>query len=87
MVALVGDADETPEDDHHSVYYKTRKRVDLPTNDIWYNREALVLFPAHESFRYLGEVGVHAALAGRKGSVGPGTADVQESSAPRRSSP
>jgi hypothetical protein len=50
--------------------YKTHE--DLPTEGIRYNGGALVRLPAHESFRYLG---VRAALAGRKGSIGPGTAD------------
>ena len=49
-----------------------KKRTDLPTDGIRYNGVALVSLPAHESFRYLG---VRASLAGRKGSVGPGTAD------------
>ena len=48
--------------------YKTRE--DLPTDGIRYNGEPLVCLPAHDSFRYLG---VRTALAGRKGSVGPGT--------------
>jgi hypothetical protein len=50
--------------------YKTHE--DLPTEGIQYNGGALVRFPAHESFRYLG---VRAALAGRKGSIRPRTAD------------
>jgi hypothetical protein len=50
--------------------YKSHK--DLPTDGIRYNGEALVCLPAHEGFRYLG---VRTALAGRKGTGGPGTAD------------
>jgi hypothetical protein len=50
--------------------YKTHK--ELPTEDIRYNGGALVRLPAQESFRYLG---VRAALAGRKWSIGPGTAE------------
>ena len=52
--------------------YDYRAHEDLQMEDIWCNGEVLVSIPANESFLYLG---VRASLAGRKGSIGPDTAD------------